>query len=205
MRKSLPCLVVRAIMMMVGGSGLCASAKAEQAKASFAGVNGAAQTPYGWADFCGRHRDQCNGKKLEAVMIPLDVAKLNTLIRINESANSSITPVSNFEHWGTMLDHWDYPTDGKGDCKVFALYKRKLLLAAGFPRQALLMTIAKLNGGESHTVLMVRTDRGDLILDNIHSDIRPWDKTGYQFIKRQDQSDPNLWLSMSGTGNTAAN
>ncbi len=27
-----------------------------------------------------------------------------------------------------MVDHWDYPIDGKGDCKVYALYKRKLLV-----------------------------------------------------------------------------
>ena len=52
-------------------------------------------------------------------------------------------PLSNFDHWGTTLDHWDYPTDGKGDCKIYALWKRKLLMDIGFPRQALLMTIVR--------------------------------------------------------------
>lgn len=36
-----------------------------------------------------------------------------------------------------MLDHWDYLVDGMGDCKIYALFKRKLLLDACFPRQAL--------------------------------------------------------------------
>ena len=61
-----------------------------------------------------------------------------------------------------MLDHWDYPTDGKGDCKIYALWKRKLLIDMGLPRQALLMTIVRDLEGEGHTILTVKTDRGDL-------------------------------------------
>ena len=66
-----------------------------------------------------------------------------------------------------MLDHWDYPTDGKGDCKIYALWKRKLLMDIGFPRQALLMTIVRDLEGNGHTILTVKTDRGEIILDNM--------------------------------------
>jgi hypothetical protein len=59
------------------------------------------------------------------------------LDRINRQVNGFIVPISSFEHWGTMLDHWDYLVDGMGDCKIYALFKRKLLLDACFPRQAL--------------------------------------------------------------------
>jgi predicted transglutaminase-like cysteine proteinase len=96
-----------------------------------------------------------------------------------------------------MLDHWDYPTDGKGDCKIYALWKRKLLIDAGFPRQALLMTIVRDENGEGHTILTVKTDRGDFILDNMRQDIRSWDLTGYQFYKRQSQADPNVWVAIT--------
>ena len=109
-----------------------------------------------------------------------------------------IEPISNFDHWGTMLDHWDYPTDGKGDCKIYALYKRKLLIESGFPRQALLMTIVRDLQGEGHAILTVKTDRGDFILDNLTDDIRPWTATGYRFLKRQSQEDPNVWVSIQG-------
>ena len=95
-----------------------------------------------------------------------------------------------------MLDHWDYPVDGKGDCKIYALWKRKLLLDAGLPRQALLMTIVRDLDGNGHTILTVKTDHGDLILDNMVGEIRLWDETGYKFVKRQSQSDPNVWVSI---------
>jgi hypothetical protein len=40
------------------------------------------------------------------------------------------------EHWG-VIEQWDYPADGKGDCEDYALFKRKILVDEGFPRQAL--------------------------------------------------------------------
>jgi predicted transglutaminase-like cysteine proteinase len=118
------------------------------------------------------------------------------LVRINRQVNASIEPISNFDHWGTLLDHWDYPVDGKGDCKIYALYKRKLLLERGFPRQALLMTIVLDLNGEGHTILTVKTDRGDFILDNLSDGVRPWSAPGYRFVKRQSQEDPNVWVSI---------
>ena len=54
------------------------------------------------------------------------------LNEINLKANNAIEPISNLDHWGTTLDHWDYPVDGKGDCKIYALFKRKLLSTAAF-------------------------------------------------------------------------
>lgn len=168
--------------------------------ASFAPVGGATSIPYGWVDFCGRRPEECKVPALPAVAIKLTVQNLRTLERINRKANNYIVPISNFEHWGTMMDHWDYPVDGKGDCKIYALYKRKLLMEAGFPRQALLMTIVRDLNNEGHTILTVKTDKGDLILDNLLNAIRPWNATGYYFLKRQSQQDPNTWLSINRRG-----
>ncbi len=112
--------------------------------------------------------------------------------------NRAIVPITNWDHWGTMLDHWDYPVDGKGDCKIYALQKRRLLLEAGFPRQALLMTIVRDLEGEGHAILTVKTDRGEFVLDNMAERIRPWDATGYRYVKRQSQQDPNVWLDLGG-------
>jgi predicted transglutaminase-like cysteine proteinase len=92
--------------------------------------------------------------------------------------------------------------DGKGDCKIYALFKRKLLIERGFPRQALLMTIVRDLDGEGHAILTVKTDRGDFVLDNLSADVRPWSATGYQFYKRQAQDDPNVWLSLGGVTGT---
>jgi predicted transglutaminase-like cysteine proteinase len=164
--------------------------------ATFATVGEPTSIPYGWVDFCGRESAECAGPVLPARDIALTSGAYADLDRINRMVNNLIEPVSNLDHWGTLLDHWDYPLDGKGDCKVYALYKRKLLLDMGFPRQALLMTIVHDRDGEGHAVLTVKTDRGDFILDNLTDEIVSWDATGYRFIKRQSQEDPNVWLAL---------
>ncbi len=170
--------------------------QASSARASSATVGGETSIPYGWVDFCGRQPQECSQPVLPARDVVLNNAAWRTLNSINRRVNAQIEPVSNLDHWGTILDHWDYPTDGKGDCKIYALYKRKLLIESGFPRQALLMTIVRDLEGEGHAILTVKTDRGDFILDNLTNAIRPWTATGYRFVKRQSQQDPNVWLSI---------
>ena len=172
-------------------------------KASYTPVGAQTTIPYGWIDFCSRHAEECTSGKLEAVDLHLTRQTWKILNDVNSLANTAIVPISNLDHWGTTLDHWDYPVDGKGDCKIYALFKRKLLIERGFPRQALLMTIVRDLNGEGHAVLTVKTDRGDFLLDNLVDDIRPWNATGYTFYKRQAQDDPNVWLSLGGTKSVA--
>jgi predicted transglutaminase-like cysteine proteinase len=164
--------------------------------AGYATLGPQTSMPYGWHDFCGRRPKECSVPPLPAVDLKVTPKSWATLVRINHQVNATIVPISNLQHWGTLLDHWDYPVDGKGDCKVYALYKRKLLMEAGFPRQALLMTIAWDLEGQGHTILTVKTDRGEFILDNLTDEIRIWDATGYRFVKRQSQEDPNIWVSI---------
>lgn len=154
------------------------------------------RVPYGWADFCTRRPEECRVDVLDPVDVAMTPRVMRTLDSVNGDVNEEIEPVSNLDHWGTILDHWDYPTDGKGDCKIYALWKRKQLLDLGFPRQALLMTIVRDLDGNGHTVLTVKTNKGDYILDNMVGEIRLWDETGYRFVKRQSQTDPNVWVSV---------
>ena len=58
------------------------------------------------------------------------------------------------------------------------------------------MTIVRDLDGNGHTILTVKTDKGDYILDNMVGEIRLWDQTGYKFVKRQSQTDPNVWVSV---------
>ena len=64
---------------------------------------------------------------------------------------------------GESFDRWDYPSDGKGDCEDYALFKRKILIEEGFPRQALLMTVVKDEHNEGHSVLTVKTSAGEFV------------------------------------------
>ncbi|WP_181174962.1 transglutaminase-like cysteine peptidase [Mesorhizobium sp. B2-8-9] len=197
------------LVSLVGASSLQVGPAAAQSSlfkltaASSAAVGGSTSVPYGWLDFCHRRPKECKVPALPATSVRLTAQNMGILKRVNQKANRSIKPVSNYDHWGTTMDHWDYPTDGKGDCKIYALYKRKLLLEAGFPRQALLMTVVRDLHNEGHTILTVKTDKGDLVLDNLVDEIRPWNATGYYFLKRQSQQNPNTWVSINQRGGTA--
>jgi predicted transglutaminase-like cysteine proteinase len=50
--------------------------------------------------------------------------------------------------------------------------------------------------GDGHAVLTVKTDKGEFILDNQRAEILLWSENGYHYVKRQSQSDPNLWVSL---------
>ncbi|TIP90705.1 MAG: hypothetical protein E5X60_27240, partial [Mesorhizobium sp.] len=61
-----------------------------------------------------------------------------------------------------------------------------------WPASALLLTVATL-GGAGHTVLTVRTSKGDLVLDNRTGAIRNWSRTSYRYFARQSQSENGKW------------
>lgn len=156
---------------------------------------GAARPVWGWVDFCRRYAPACDGPRLRAQDIRLDPATWNVLVEVNRSINAAIEPVTDQDHWN-VADRWDYPTDGKGDCEDYVLLKRKVLMERGFPRQALLVTVVVDGNGDGHAVLTVKTDHGDFVLDNMRDDIRAWVRTGYRFVKRQSQEDPNRWIAL---------
>ena len=199
------CLSFATLTLIAGlaWNGLSEASEPGLPRAGWTPVGAETTIPYGWVDFCNRHGEECSLGKLRPVDVRMTKETWRLLNEINSFANASIEPISNFDHWGTTLDHWDYPVDGKGDCKIYALFKRKLLIERGFPRQALLMTVVRDLNGEGHAVLTVKTDRGDFVLDNLSPDVRPWNATGYQFFKRQAQDDPNVWLSLGGATGAA--
>ncbi len=151
--------------------------------------------PFGWVDFCQRYQGECDTKPEAAREIEFTARSLREIERINRWVNDHIKPMSDMEHWG-VVDQWDYPTDGYGDCEDYALLKRKLLAEQGFPLSALLMTVVRDRHDEGHAILMVRTDRGDFMLDNLNDEVKSWRDTGYRFVKRQSQAEPNVWVSL---------
>jgi len=175
---------------------------------SAAAVGSATSVPWGWVDFCQRYAGECGSGPLPAEDIRLDEKALADLKRIDIWVNAHVAPVTDMEHWG-VEDRWDLPIDGRGDCEDYALFKRKILIQMGYPRQALLMTVVHDGADEGHAILTVKTDRGDFALDNLNDSVRPWTDTGYAFVKRQSQEDPNVWVKIlpatmaSAAGNPA--
>jgi predicted transglutaminase-like cysteine proteinase len=150
----------------------------------------------GWTDFCARMPQECAVDTAEPSAVPLTVAVWRTLRSVNRRVNARIRPITDKSHWG-VVDRWDFPDDGFGDCEDYQLLKRRMLVERGLPRRVLLMTVVIDETNEGHAVLTVRTDRGDFILDNKTDAIRPWRRTGYSFIKRAGQDGP-AWVSLEG-------
>ena len=65
--------------------------------------------------------------------------------------------MTDLEHWG-VVERWNYPDDGYGDCEDYVLLKRRMLMQAGWPREALLITVVRDKKGDGHAVLTVKTD-----------------------------------------------
>jgi predicted transglutaminase-like cysteine proteinase len=122
-------------------------------------------------------------------------------VRVNNWVDQKIKPLSDFEHWG-VAERWSYPDDGYGDCEDYVLLKRRMLIQAGWPREALLVTVVRDKNDDAHAVLTVSTDKGDYILDNQNDNVLFWSETGYRFVKRQSQSSGNVWVSL-GDGQPA--
>ena len=123
-------------------------------QASYAAVGASTSVPYGWVDFCRRYTGECDHGQLPPLDVNLSAKAFQQIDHINKWVNATIEPMTDWDHWH-VVDQWDYPTDGKGDCEDYALFKRRLLIALGFPRQALLMTVVKDESNEGHAILTV--------------------------------------------------
>ena len=152
-----------------------------------------ARPPAGWVEFCVEYYPECKTKPSAPRDMLLTTQAREELERINFWVNTHVKPMTDMDHWG-VVDRWNYPDDGYGDCEDYVLLKRRLLIQLGWPREALLVTVVLDNEDEGHAVLTVTTNKGDYVLDNKKEDILLWSKTGYRFVKRQSQSDPNVWV-----------
>jgi predicted transglutaminase-like cysteine proteinase len=127
--------------------------------------------------------------------VVLTAKRWNDLVRVNKLVNKTIKPLSDLKHWD-VVERWSYPDDGYGDCEDYVLLKRRMLMQAGWPRQALLITVVRDKRGDGHAVLTVKTDKGEFILDNQNGEVLVGADSGYRFVKRQSQSDPNIWVAL---------
>ena len=58
----------------------------------------------------------------------------------------------------------------------------------------------KTPSGIGHLVLVVATNKGNLVLDNLSETIVPWQLTRYQWVKIQSSSDARYWLEIKPRG-----
>jgi predicted transglutaminase-like cysteine proteinase len=185
------------IPLVAGGAGTQAQTLASLPNSSFSfDAGGPARPIAAWVKFCDQFASECAVNTAEASVIELTPQTWNLIVSINRRVNDAIKPITDKEHWG-IVDRWEFPDDGSGDCEDYQLLKRKMLVDRGLPRRAMRMTVVIDELGEGHAVLTVMTNRGNFILDNKTSTIVSEDQTGYVFVKRESQ-DTVGWVSLSG-------
>lgn len=183
--------------------GLATTAHAGSAGVQYASVGDTARPPIGWVEFCSDTPGECRGGATQPRDIVMTQAAWKDLVRVNRWVNDTVKPMTDMEHWG-VVEKWSLPADGYGDCEDYVLLKRKMLVDAGWPREALLITVVRDKKGEGHAVLTVKSDKGEFILDNQNEDVVAWNESGYHFIKRQSQGNPNVWVSLGQPSSAVA-
>jgi len=153
-----------------------------------------ASIPVGHAKFCRTHASECQVNVDYVQAENLSDTRWQQLLEINSFYNTTIIPMTDEALYQTT-EFWTYP-NGYGDCEDYALAKRRALISAGWPASTLMIAVVRQPNGEGHAVLMARTDRGDLILDNQESLIKLWNDTPYQYVKRQSQYDSGEWVDI---------
>jgi predicted transglutaminase-like cysteine proteinase len=153
----------------------------------------------GWVDFCKNNPSECPTGPSQPRDIVMTDASWRDLLKVNRWVNETVKPMSDMDHWG-VVEKWSIPTDGYGDCEDVVLLKRKMLIDAGWPREALLITVVRQKDGDGHAFLIAKTTKGEFILADGTSEILLWtewtDNRGYRLVKRQSQNDPNVWVSI---------
>lgn len=151
--------------------------------------------PIGHYEFCKVSPAECTVRPSDRGPVHLTPELMDRLSAINVKVNRSVRPLNDIDIYGRD-EVWAYPDVGAGDCEDYALQKRRELNQAGISLANLLITVVRKPDGEGHAVLTVRTDKGDLILDNLNDEVRSWRDTGYRFLKRQASYHTGRWVSL---------
>lgn len=179
--------------LVVGLSMPCYAA--EQAKAPSASFLKEAQNvlaPLAFVKFCMNSPAECEASSSEA-RLPARDAAFSMLTEVNATVNRSIQPLA--KPTDPLRSHWAIsPTSG--DCNDYAVTKRHMLIASGWPASALRLAVVYAPAG-GHLVLVARLQDGDYILDNLASDVRRWGGVDYQWVSMESGENPRFWVSIA--------
>jgi predicted transglutaminase-like cysteine proteinase len=192
MRHFIKSILVGGVIATSGLGAVAGAASSE--RPPFLAVGEITRVPVGWVEFCAENPADC-APETASQESALTSRSWREVVRINKLVNDSVKPMTDLEHHG-VVEKWSYPDDGYGDCEDYVLLKRRMLMDAGWPRGALLITVVRDQKGDGHAVLTVSTNKGDFILDNQIAGVRLWSETPYHYVKRQSQNDPNVWVSL---------
>ncbi len=169
---------------------LCATEGGQSPSMKFDGI---ATTPVGWPRFCREYPKECVRGMRAQEYVPMTLESWTKIALVNWWVNHHITYESDKDHWG-VDERWTFAEDGFGDCEDYALRKRLILVANGFPERALLMATVTTRDGGGHALLIVHAQTADYVLDIDDDAIHAWMPTTYRYDAVQSPFDPTTWL-----------
>jgi predicted transglutaminase-like cysteine proteinase len=150
--------------------------------------------PMAFTQFCLRYRGECRTRPMfRGGPVRLTEERWADLKEINQVVNRGIAPERN--ELGVAGEQW-LINPARGDCNDYAVSKRHELLERGWPARGLLLSEVMVNSGEHHLILVVRTNSGDLVLDNMTPQIKPWSRVPYRWVRMQ-MPNSKLWATIS--------
>lgn len=154
--------------------------------------------PLTYTVFCLRYEAECRPRRsFRGGPIRLTEQRWADLREINRTVNQAIAPARN--ELGLAGEAWTI-NPARGDCNDYAVSKRHELLRRGWPARVLLLSEVVVSSGEHHLVLLVRTSSGDLVLDNLAPQVKPWSRTPYRWVRVQSPGRDRLWAAVGREG-----
>jgi len=150
--------------------------------------------PMAYTQFCVRYVDECKARRpiFRGGRIKLTNLRWTELVNVNSSVNSSIRPQPS-----KVADHEWLLSRRIGNCNDYSVTKRHELIARGWPARAVLLSEVATFSGQHHVVVVVRTNIGDSVLDNLTEVIMPWFQKPFQWVRIQIPRNPNFWVSVA--------
>jgi predicted transglutaminase-like cysteine proteinase len=145
--------------------------------------------PFAHVMFCVRSPTECEASNGPDI-IELTPLRKRELIAVNLRINRQIIAVND-----KGADEWDLSPQ-YGDCEDFAITKRHALIQQGWPASTLRLAVAYTSWGEGHLVLVVRTSKGDMVLDNLTGAVRDWRRSGLRWEMIQSAANPRIWYRL---------
>ncbi|SCB08282.1 Predicted transglutaminase-like cysteine proteinase [Bradyrhizobium shewense] len=196
MQRTSGAVVAAALVVMIGG--------VQWARAALLTVPGTSRPapahielgrptlpPFSYTVFCLRYEAECRLRRsFRGGPIRLTEERWADLREVNLTVNVAIAPARN--ELGLAGETWII-NPVRGDCNDYAVSKRHELLQRGWPPRVLLLAEVVVGSGEHHLVLVVRTRSGDVVLDNITPQIKPWWRAPYRWVRVQSPGSNRLW------------
>ena len=160
--------------------------------------------PLAYSMFCLRYPKDCEKTHAEKAAPTTEPVKMTLMRRtqlaaINMRVNDSIIPQPQYQT--VSSERWVI-NPPEGDCNDYVVSKRHQLLAKGWPSRALLMAEVALPSGEHHLVLVVETNEGQVVLDNLNPRVRTVAEAevDYKWVRMESNDNPNSWITVREEG-----